>query len=63
MYFRNTDNNTVLRKILSCDDDIQKSIYLEIDTGTGQSNGNGPNGIFWGWEETDSCKKPEALSL
>jgi hypothetical protein len=24
---------------------------------------NGPNGILWGWGETDSCKKPEAKNL
>ncbi len=24
---------------------------------------NGPNGILWGWGETDSLKKPEAKNL
>jgi hypothetical protein len=24
---------------------------------------NGPNGILWGWGETDSWKKPEAKNL
>ncbi len=24
---------------------------------------NGPNGILWGWGETDSCKKLEAKNL
>jgi hypothetical protein len=24
---------------------------------------NGPNGILWGWGETDSLKKPEAKKL
>ena len=24
---------------------------------------NGPNGILWGWGETDSWKKPEANNL
>ncbi len=24
---------------------------------------NGPNGILWGWRETDSWKKPEAKNL
>jgi hypothetical protein len=24
---------------------------------------NGPNGLLWGWGETDSSKKPEAKNL
>jgi hypothetical protein len=28
-----------------------------------QKNQNGPNGILWGWGETDWWKKPEAKNL
>ncbi len=32
LYFRNTDSNTVLRKFLRSDDDIQKRLYVGINT-------------------------------
>jgi hypothetical protein len=28
-----------------------------------KSGRGGPNGILWGWEETDSKKKPQAKNL
>jgi hypothetical protein len=38
-------------------------LYLRISPRIFEKIRNGPNGILWGWEETDSWKKPEAKNL
>jgi hypothetical protein len=38
-------------------------LYLRISPRIFEKFRNGPNGILWGWGETDSRKKPEAKKL
>jgi hypothetical protein len=39
------------------------NLYLRISLRIFEKIRNGPNGILWGWGETDSLKKPEAKNL
>jgi hypothetical protein len=38
-------------------------VHLYLRPRIFEKNRNGPNGILWGWGETDSWKKPEAINL
>jgi hypothetical protein len=38
-------------------------LYLQISPRIFEKIRNGPNGILWGWGETNSRKKPEAKNL
>ncbi len=62
-------NSTIQRcsnkifKIFLIEDFFHFNLELRISPRLLEKIRNGPNGILWGWGETDSQKKPEAKNL